>query len=93
MGENGIIYLHKPIIKLLDRFTLLPPHGNILGQIQLEVFLVFPFVLEGIFKGLIVYNRVVWKVCGPFYCLSSKALGKQFDFHIIMVYLLQVCPV
>ena len=54
LGRDGIVYLHKPIIKLLDKFALLFFHGVVLGQIPLRVLLVFPFVLEGVFKGSIV---------------------------------------
>ena len=59
LDRDGVVYFHKPFRKFLDRFTLLSPHGVILGQIHLRVILVFPFVFEGIFKGLIFLIGVI----------------------------------
>ena len=54
LGRDGIVKLHKSIRKLLGKFTLLFPHGVVLGHIKLRVLLVFLFVPKGVFKGSIV---------------------------------------
>ena len=87
---DGIIGLHNYVRKMLDRFTLSPPHGIVLGQILLWIFLIFPFILKGIFKGLVVQNGVICEIFEPFSHFSSKCLGKQTNFNIIVVYFLQV---
>ena len=76
LGKDGIIYFHKPVRKLLNRFTLPPSHGMILREILFRVLLVCPLNLEGIFKGLIAQDRVIWEVLVPFYYFFSKTLGK-----------------